>query len=396
MNPEEFSESDVSAASEGDSFRYEAVGPGHKDFRPWHQPRKQYVRSEQWAVAIEALLAVAPISDRPLKYIGLPGDDLLDIRFFADRICSARNLQFLYLGLNQNIDSKSASRTRVDSAIFDIRTKYPLVCKASDVVSDSFDNLAVPKSLVFKKCDELGFFDIVNLDLCDGLAKNKPGAAEPTNYSAIQHLLGRQFKSRSSWLLFLTTRVGAQHCEAETRAKLRSLIDVNREKCGGFAAALDQFCGGLMDAASDEVQIMAINMFGILKWLGQMCVAESGWRMETLAIDCYTVHRGSPTEDLFSVAVQFVSVGTVAADPVGLGAAVPSKDDECRIALDIASKLNQRRNVDVLLEQDADAYERAVMENCRLLKDAGYDIESYKRQLSEVWKLPIAGIALPT
>ena len=388
MNETPFSSSDLPASAEPSSQSYSVEGPPTLSFDPWHHPRKQFVRSEQWATIIEDHLEKYPIEGRPLSYIGLPGDDLLDIRYFADRICSHRHLPLRYLGLNANIDSTSARRTRIDSAMFDIRTQYSFVSEASEVVFDPLASIAKAKSIISTKMEAFGFFDIVNLDLCDGLAKNPPGAAQASNYEAIQFLLGTQLKSRSSWLLFLTTRVGEDHCEQTAKKILHALVSRNESNCPGFAQAILTLCGSSLPSASPEQQLLVVNLAGLMKWLGGMCISESGWNMETVAVDSYTIWSGSPIEDLFSVAIRFVPISSPARDPVGLGAAQPQKDDECRIALEIMDRLIHRRNVDEVFRDDKGLYERIVADKANLLKSAGFDLRLYVAQLVGPWKLP--------
>lgn len=61
-----------------------------KEFKPWHNPRKQLVRKEQWIYFTSKYLANILSGRTTLKYFSLPGDDLLDVRVFHDSICEPK------------------------------------------------------------------------------------------------------------------------------------------------------------------------------------------------------------------------------------------------------------------------------------------------------------------
>src|SRR5690242_12105971 len=70
--------------------------PPRAKFLPWHRPRKHYVRNAQWANAIREVMRDRDGSER-LKYVGLPGVDLLDLRHILKFVCEPheRHLEFI-------------------------------------------------------------------------------------------------------------------------------------------------------------------------------------------------------------------------------------------------------------------------------------------------------------
>ena len=74
---------------------YRAPSPPKKEFLPWHRPRKQFVRDRQWCGEIGKLLEDSPREGGVLRYLGLPGADLLDLRCFRPHASSS-------IGLSQN------------------------------------------------------------------------------------------------------------------------------------------------------------------------------------------------------------------------------------------------------------------------------------------------------
>src|SRR4051812_13411813 len=93
--------------------------PGHavpepiplKAFQPWHLPRKQWVRHFQWRECTKRLIDGLQLDDRPLRYLGLPGTELLDLEVLAN-FCVEKNLRFRYLGLNSGAQSPGQQTTQ--------------------------------------------------------------------------------------------------------------------------------------------------------------------------------------------------------------------------------------------------------------------------------------------
>ena len=139
---------------------YEAPLPMAKEFLPWHRPRKQYVRQHQWCTQIKRLIQEHPLSDGTLKYLGLPGVDLLDIRHFHEDICKPDNVRFRFLGFNTNALSGSDAQIELNVSLDEIR-KLSLVDEQSNVIGDSFALLANSKSIACQRAQELGPFDVI-------------------------------------------------------------------------------------------------------------------------------------------------------------------------------------------------------------------------------------------
>ena len=90
----------------GEEVAYEAPLPEEKkEFLPWHRPRKQFVRHYQWCKEIRRMISHTPPADGVLKYLGLPGVDLLDLRYFHEEVC-------------QTDASRKPNRTCAGSALY--------------------------------------------------------------------------------------------------------------------------------------------------------------------------------------------------------------------------------------------------------------------------------------
>jgi hypothetical protein len=78
--------------------KYEYALPSKKSFRPWHWPRKQFIRNDQWCHFTKLLIDEIQISDGSLTYFGLPGADLLDLRCFSTSVCEPKSLKLRFMG----------------------------------------------------------------------------------------------------------------------------------------------------------------------------------------------------------------------------------------------------------------------------------------------------------
>src|SRR6266481_980621 len=167
---------------------YEATLPRTRDFLPLHLPRKQFVRHHQWCEQIGRLLDDSPLADGTLKYMGLPGVDLLDLRHFHAAVCETRNISLRFLGFNSSATPTNDAHVELNISLDEVR-RLPRVDPMSDVIGDDFALVAKEDSLACRKTRELGPYDVINLDLCDGFGAQAPGALDQTYYNAVNSLL---------------------------------------------------------------------------------------------------------------------------------------------------------------------------------------------------------------
>src|SRR5688572_2250608 len=116
---------------------YEAPSREKKPFLPWHRPRKHFVRHEQWQQQIENLVDAGQVEDQTLRYLGLPGTDLLDIRHFHRTLCEPKDLMLRFLGFNTAAHPQDVGQTELNISLDEVR-KLPRVDPRSDVIADDF------------------------------------------------------------------------------------------------------------------------------------------------------------------------------------------------------------------------------------------------------------------
>ena len=162
-------QNDLAAGIFGD-VEYLAPQPAPKDFKPWHKPRKQFVRREQWSALLHRLYEKREPRD-PLRYLGLPGTDLLDLRYLHQQLCRANKRPLHFLGFNTEAQPGNSADVQMRVSLDEV-LRLPNVDSQSDVINDDFRRIGNRDSIAWHRTLRLGPFDVVNIDLCDGLGSD--------------------------------------------------------------------------------------------------------------------------------------------------------------------------------------------------------------------------------
>lgn len=361
---------------------YEVPIPPKKEFLPWHRPRKQFVRDRQWRAQVEALLEDVNLDDGVLRYFGLPGSDLLDLRFLHSRVCEPKNLRLRFLGFNSSAGPSSELQPDLNVSLDEVR-RLSQIDPRSDVVWDDFIQIANDSSIAWKKARDHGPFDVVNLDLCDGFGAHAPAALNNTHYNAVNRLLSLQARHKRPWLLLLTTRAGKHHVNAAVlqtflEKYVKNLIDCEpfRTVSSERFAITDQ--GSLNDAAAKELGLPVLILTGISKWLLNLVVKQQPpSTVEVRSVIGYRVDKGCVHEDLFSIAFRFAPTFEPVIDPLGLALQAGRLPDECALSAKALKRISHRRDADAILAQDPNLLDQMIQSTAALLEVARYDVEAY-------------------
>jgi len=365
---------------------YEAPLPTRKDFLAWHLPRKQYVRHHQWCMQLNRMLDDSPLFDGTLKYLGLPGVDLLDLRYFHRQVCEARNINLRFLGFNTAAQPSSQGQTELNISLDEVR-RMPRVDRNSDVLGDDFIRVANDRSIAWRKARDLGPYDVINLDLCDGFGAHAPNTLEETHYNAVNRLMALQARSRSPWLLLLTTRAGHQHVNPDVLVKLIARYLENlatcppfKEKSRFFFAIEDE--AALNAAAATAAGVLPVFLCGLCKWLvGIALQQQPPSKMEVRSVIGYRVDHVAEHEDLISLAVRFTPTFEPAKDPIGLAKPSTTALSECALSVQALNRIAKRKDVDHILREDAALNAQMVDATADLLELARYDTAAYRAWL---------------
>lgn len=379
MTDQSHDKDDLTAGIFGDSD-YVRPQTEPKEFKPWHKPRKQFVRREQLSALLLRLYERRKPGD-PLRYLGLPGTDLIDLRYLHQQLCSANARPLHFLGFNTKAQPGSSAHVQLSVSLDEVR-RLPNVDPQSDVICDDFRLIANQNSIAWSRTRQLGPFDVVNIDLCDGLASDPP-QNDSSIYTALDQLMALQARYSNPWLLLITTRIGRGMFNADAERQIIGLFRENVDKCEGFA----EKCNELMEshvesidpATCSEADLLTLMIAAIGKWLSALVQVQARSRVQLASTHGYRVVPGAVREDLVSFALRFDPI--ITASPDALSPTTPTPEDECKTAKAILERSAHRLDIDNILEQHADLHEELIGETERLLADARYEVAGYRTWL---------------
>jgi hypothetical protein len=373
---EDFSD-EVTSASE-----YEAKLPGERKFLGWHLPRKQFVRHWQWCDQIWRLLDDYPRRNGLLKYLGLPGVDLLDLRHFHSEVCVPRNLHLQFLGFNSS--AKPGNQTQIEMNVsLDEVKKLSHVDPISHILGDDISLVADQRSLAYTKVADMGPYDVINLDLCDGFGSEPPTSQGLDYYKATTQLLSIQAKANLPWVLLLTTRVDSPCVDVELLEVLITKYLQNMETCEAFLRASQSSFQiesepSLREATQTAKGLMCVLLTGLCKWLTAYVHSLAPvTTLELKSVVGYRVTRDAEVVDLVSIALRFSPSTLVPPDPMGLASTSATPPDEGKVAVDSLKRVAKIKDVDAVLRDDPDLMQTVVGASANLLTLARYDRDRY-------------------
>ena len=352
-----------------------------KEFKPWHKPRKQFVRRKQWSALLQGLYEKREPRD-PLRYLGLPGTDLIDLRYLHEQLCRDNNRSLCFLGFNTEAQRGSPAHVELNVSLDEVR-RLPNVDEQSAVLPDDFRLVGNENSIAWSRTRQLGPFDVVNIDLCDGLASDVP-QNDGSIYNALAQLMALQARNSKPWLLLITTRIGRGMFGTDAEQRLISHFRDNVANCEGFAEACEQLLESDVEsidpATCSESDLLNLMIVAIGKWLFKLVQYQAPSRVELASTQGYRVNPVAAQEDLVSLALRFEPVIVASAD--ALSPTAPAPVDECAIAKAILRRSNGRLDVDNILDQQPDLLEELIGETERLLTDARYEVAGYRQWLT--------------
>ncbi len=380
------------SASEGHAadifgdYEYEAPIPGAKTFLPWHRPRKQFVRDFQWLEQIKNLYADSGNNSGRLTYLGLPGIDLLDLRYFHTALCKEQKIILKFLGFNSA--ASPANNSQIEMAIsLDEVTKLEHIDPGSDVIWDDFCQIGNTSSNAWRRARKEGPFDVINLDLCDGFGLQPPDCLAGTHYNALNQLLSLQSRFTSPWLLFLTTRAGVDHVNEEVFERLKEHYSRILDDCQAFKEfSTERFSiedrPTLEQAIKTEGGLMSVFITGICNWLLNMAADQRPpTKVEVKSVVGYRVNSASTNADLISVALRFEPLFTANIDQVGLATNATPPMDLCSLSTRAIKRIASFKDVDDILANDSELSSQMIEDMAGLLEQARYDTQAYREWL---------------
>jgi hypothetical protein len=364
---------------------YEAPMPSQvkRRFQPWHRPRKQYVRHHQWCHEVKKLVKAKAPTEGVLKYLGLPGDDLLDLRYFHSAICEPYGVKLRFLGFNRGANPKSPRQIDLNISLDEVK-RLNRIDPQSEVLGDDFTRVANQKSIAFERTCAHGPYDIINLDLCDGFGAKEPGELDDSYYTAVSSLLSLQARNANPWLMFLTTRADKANVNANLLQKLIDKYCCNLEQHSAFKDASRQhFAIETSEAVTQAIGqpdgLLHVFLTGLCKWFVALALEhQPPTSVEVLSVFGYRVNKGAACEDLVSLAIKFTPTFNLVSDPVGLAAQPNTSPSEGSMATKALGRVATRIDADLKLSQDTVLFQSMTEATVCLLEPARYDVDEYR------------------
>jgi hypothetical protein len=367
----------------------EHLGPAEKKtFKPWHKPRKHYIRLNQWKCEAEKLIDQLALRDRPLRYFSLPGEDLIDIRVLHN-LCNQKGVSLRCFGLN---DSLPINITEVNISRMEV-ANLPLIWPDSIVLKDDFKMFHDEESKAYNSATGYGPFDIINLDLCDSISRHE----DTCYFQAVCKLINYQIsKGATPWLFFLTTRTDPDLMHREDLSALVGSIKTNEVNDMAFADNLKSMFGfklneiSLDELVKKETSIIS-KIFGIGfgKWLLQLLLSGTPqWVVTMLDSYWYRVER-QKKPNMLSLAFKLEPYIEERTDPSGLiqNPVSHRRLDEKPYANIIAEKINKIIDVDLILQNNKVKLNEMIESFKLILDSARYDTDDYAAWA--ISKLPV-------
>lgn len=377
---------------EAQSLKLLGRKPKRAEFKPWHRPHKQYIRKYQWLIDTARLVESYGEEIPTLRYLSLPGEDLLDIKYLGAFLYEQYNMNLFFYGYDKRADGKDAEFNSLEFSVKERR----YIDSNSRIVNDDIRSLGHNKAKVRKDLYARGCFHVINLDLCQSVARYAKKTPDPNYFDAIAAML--QIQSRAPWnsLLLITTKIDSRSADEEA---LRWLFDIiirlcekeSNYKC--FKAGIRkswniEVSEELTEVLQGPVPITDEDKFllGFIEWL-IINAYENGVKPTVKSIKTYKT--GGVPED---------SPDDIASLSFGLEPILQSRQDPCDLqctptlesslkenaeqidgkSTHVPEKVKERERVDELLNTNEKEYLDCLQGTKDLLGRCGYDETAYE------------------
>ena len=299
------------------------------DFKPWHKPRKHWIRINQWcAETAELIKQLKKRENKVLTYLSLPGPDMLDIRALHDE-CNKQRYSIKYLGFNDPSVETDNEQTELNISRNEL-ANLPGIHSDSLIVPDRFEAIASMEKVAYQHLESFGSFDVVNLDLCNSVAAHVPLERQETYFSAIAALVEHQSKNRTDpWLLFVTTRVDADTVNPKALKGLLDCVKANVQQHPQFRddlkAILSLDAATINNASNGNVKLKPKELYHAFniafgKWLLRFLASSPPiWTLDMLSSWAYHVNPANSSPDMLSLAFKCMPVVKPKTDHFKLG-----------------------------------------------------------------------------
>lgn len=383
---------------------------------PWHRPRKQKVRQDQWVGLTTMLIRKlkeqnvlvpqritlpdgTPFQQLPeVRYLTLPGLDYLDVRLIGE-ICGGNNCALESVGfLSDAEDPAMLARARVRETSL-IQAGY--LKDTSITLPRDFESICNIESGTLRELKRRAPFHIVNIDACGSIALASAMHSRRL-IDAIYRLVELQLsKANHRWLLFVTADARNGDLDPATFEALCDAVRENARSSADFEAgaiALLHPGAGELDRAiaaakaADGRPFLNVFSLGFAKWLLHLAQTKQ-WSVKLKRSHCYSTRPADdPSPSMISLAFEFVPPLVGLVDTFGVSRQMPSPSGSgMDPSMQILAGAGQMDDLDALLEADAALSASLNASTHSLLAEAGYE----ETALSPLLAQAMAGQSTP-
>ena len=356
---------------------------------PWHRPRKQLVREEQWIRYSRYLIenergkpAMRELHEgkTKIRYLTLPGIDYLDVRQLA-ALCNEYDCSLISTGFQSGEEGNPyVARAQLrEKSLIDAGH----ITAGSYTFPRRFEDVAHIGGSAYRDLRRRGPFHIVNIDACGSIATPNAGHANRL-VDALYRVVELQLElAIGRWLLFITTDVRPGSLSSETLDGLCRAIFENSDMNEAFRTrATPVLAPGQIDiraavasaTASPGMRFLQLFSLGFAKWLLHLA-HEKEWDIKTHHPYCYsTMPDGDATPSMACLAFEFLPPPPGVDDRFGVSRAeaapTPNREDT---SIRAADKIRDMSNADHRIASN-DSLRIRMIESLRVqLADAGYE-----------------------
>lgn len=365
----------------------EIASPEPLSFAPWHKPRKQFVRKHQWVHhangTIKTLKEAGHLdANSPVRYLTLPGPDLLDVKLMAD-VCADQNVSLHYTGFCY-VRETEAARLRRNTQQFEI-DRGTQILPGSGVHISRLEEITRANSEAKTLMERGGPYTIVNIDACEPIA-NEDGNQTGRLVDAIRTIVDYQLNaSRQPWLLYLTTPVQTDSVSADA---ITALYDQVRQNVAADTVFADELAGRYSGGEDIEQYLVRASQenghefvrtitLGVSKWLVHLA-EQANFNVKKLPAVCYSMFRKEPyLPNMISTCFLFLPRQFPILDNTGLTPNAQPQTGQTAISDHIRAlrKSVEIENIDETLADDQELRKKLAAETKTLLGSVGYDVD---------------------
>ena len=393
---------------------YDEEVPDHaivskREFKPWHHPRKHWVRVKQLCRLAQSLIKESHFPDNVFKYLTLPGEELIDIQTL-DRIAingseeildiqavegiftnieKGKSLKLKYIGFN-NVGSDRHRRATLELAQSTINDSERIHF-SSRIENELVQAIANKNSKSYKVVKNNAPYNVINLDLCGSIANVSPNSGNNTYFNALIELLEIQRAHMAEpFLLLVATRTHPSDINQEALKTITEIYGSNL-KDGEFKEIFESIIKEKAEmllkriADGENVNQDVLNKVfgvGLGKWLIHiMKPTPPFWDVILEDICCYSI-GDIEKDNMLSVAFKFIKVEQPIQDKFGLAQSEVREGNlasESVLAKNMLTKSESITNVDDLLASDEITRNKLIRQTGSFLAKSGYSSEEYEK-----------------